>query len=233
MSLTNKVVVITGATGQLGPIVARAFASAGAKLALVGTNADDLLVLSNELGFPESRVFTIARDLMEEASAKALADSVIEHYGRADILLHLVGGYQSGGLKELETQTWDYMLNLNLRTALNAIRAFLPFLTANGWGRIMTISSVVAERPSANSTAYAVAKAGLETLTLAVAQEVKDKGVTSNVIVIRSLETAETRAASSAKAAGWTKPEEVAALLVFLCSDEAGAINGARLPLYH
>ncbi len=233
MALTNKVAVITGATGPLGPVVARALANAGAKLTLVATNADELAGLASDLGFPESRVFTAVRDLMDEASAVALADAVIEHYGRADILIHLVGGYQVGALSGLELETWEYMINLNLRAAMNVLRAFLPYLTANGWGRIVTLSSVLAERPTAHSAAYSAAKAGLEALTLAAAQEVKDKGATANVIVIRTLDTAEERAKMvEGKTAGWVKPEEVAAVILFLCSDEAGAINGGRIPAY-
>lgn len=233
MSLTNKVVVITGATGQLGPIVARAFAAGGARLALVATSEDELTALANNIGFPKTRVFTSARDLMDEASATALADAVTQHYGRADILVHLIGGYQSSALWGLETETWEYMMNLNLRTAMNALRAFLPHLTVNGWGRIITFSSVVAERPTAHSAAYSAAKAALEALTLAVAQEVKGKGVTANVVVVKTLDTPEERAkAPAAKVTGWVTPEEVATLLLYLCSEEAGAINGARLPVY-
>ncbi len=232
MPLTDKIVVITGATGQLGPAVARVFASNGAKLALCATSQDELTTLDHELGFPDSRIFTEARDVMDEASAAALADAVIAHYGRTDILIHLVGGYQNSPLLDMETETWEYMINLNLRTGMNVIRAFLPYLTVNGWGRIVTFSSVVAERPTANSAAYSAAKAGLEALTLAVAQEVKEKGVTANVVVIKTLDVPEERARAGAKATGWVTPDEIAQLLLYLCSDEAGASNGARLPMY-
>jgi NAD(P)-dependent dehydrogenase (short-subunit alcohol dehydrogenase family) len=233
MPITDKIAVITGATGQLGPVIARAFASSGAKLALCATSQDELTALATELGFPESRVFTEARDLMDEASATALADAVIARYGRADILIHLVGGYQNSTLLGMEIETWEYMMNLNLRTAMNALRAFLPYLIANGWGRVITLSSVVAEKPTAHSAAYSAAKAGLEALTLAAAQEVKDKGATANVVVIKALETPEERArAAGAKSTGWVTPEEVASLLLYLCSDDAGALNGARLPVY-
>lgn len=233
MPLTNKVAVVTGATGPLGRPVAQAFANAGARLALVATSEDELAGLAAELQFPERRVFTTARDLMEEASAISLADAVIEHYGRVDILIHLMGGYQSGALAGLDLETWEYMLNLNLRAAMNLLRVCLPYLTANGWGRIVTLSSVLADRPTVQSAAYSAAKAGLEALTLAAAQEVRDKGGTANVLVIRTLDTPEERARSGeSRTAGWVRPEEVAAVLLFLCSDEAGAINGARIPMY-
>ena len=233
MPLTNRIAVITGATGQLGPAIARVLATNGAKLALCAPNADDLTSLALNLGFPESRVLTSPRDLMDEASALALADEVIAYYGHVDILIHLVGGYQSSPLLSLPTETWEYMLNLNLRTAMNVMRALLPYLTANGWGRIITLSSALADRPSANSAAYSAAKAGLEALTLAVAQEGKDKGLTANVLLVKTIESAQDRAAAPAgKPTAGVTPEEVAALALFLCSDDSGSISGTRIPLY-
>jgi NAD(P)-dependent dehydrogenase (short-subunit alcohol dehydrogenase family) len=233
MPLTNRIAVITGATGQLGPAISRVLATNGAKLALCAPNGDELTALALNLGFPDSRVLTSPRDLMDEASAQALADEVIAYYGHVDILIHLVGGYQSSPLLSLPTETWEYMLNLNLRTAMNAMRALLPYLTANGWGRIITLSSALADRPSANSAAYSAAKAGLEALTLAVGQEVRDKGVTANVLLVKTIETSQDRAAAPAgrPTAGVT-PEEVASLVLYLCSDDAGSISGTRIPLF-
>lgn len=232
MSLTDKVAVIIGASGQLGPAVARAFAIAGAKIVLVGTRMDTLVTLQKELGFPESRVMLYAADASAPAAMQELADAVQRRFKRADILLHLVGGYRGGNLRETPPEVWEEMLNLNLRTAVNAMRAFLPLLTANGWGRIVTISSGVTQAPPANSTAYVAAKAALEALTLAVAQEVKAHGVTANVVLIRALDTPAERARQPNKTTGWVRPEQVAATLLFLCSDEGGAINGARIPVY-
>ena len=229
MPLTDKIAVITGATGRLGPVVARVFASQGVRLALSGTSPDELAATVSNLGFPSSRIFTAARDLMDEASAMALADGVIERYGRADIILHLVGGYQPGGVVGLPTEAWEYMMNINLRTYLNVLRAFLPYLTANGWGRVIALSSVLADKPTAQSAAYSAAKAGVEALTLSVAQEVKDKGVTANIVVVKTIDTVEERVEGRA---GSASPEEIADLFLYLCSDEAAPINGARIPVY-
>jgi NAD(P)-dependent dehydrogenase (short-subunit alcohol dehydrogenase family) len=113
------------------------------------------------------------------------------------------------------------------------MRAFLPYLTANGWGRLITFSSAVAERPTATSAAYSAAKAALEALTLSVGQDIKETGATANVVVVKTIDTPEEREKNpNGKTAGWVRPEEVASLLIFLCSDEAGAINGARIPVY-
>ncbi len=232
MPLTDKIAVITGATGQLGPVVARVFAAHGVRIAVTATSADELSAMVQKLGLPNSRIFSTPRDLMDEASAVALADAVIERYGRADILVHLVNGYQAGALYDLATEAWDYMINLNLRTALNVIRAFLPYMDANNWGRIITLSSPLADKPNAQSAAFSSAKAGLEALTMAVAQEVREKGITANVVVVKTIDTPEARAAMGGRSPGSASPEEIANLMLYLCSDEAGAVNGARIPLY-
>ncbi len=232
MALTNKVAVLIGATGQLGAAIAKAFVHKGAKLVLVGTQKDGLDALQKELGFPDTRILLHVADAMSDAAMQALALAVQEKFKRADILLHIAGGYRGGALADTPNEVWDFMLNLNLRTAVNSIRAFLPLLTAHEWGRILTISSGITQAPPPNVAAYVTAKAALETMTLAVAQEVKEKGVTANVVLIRALDTPAERAKQPDKNTGWVKPEDVAATLLFLCSDEAGAITGARIPVF-
>lgn len=232
MPLTDKVAVIVGATGQLGPAVARAFAHAGAQLALVGAHEGELIELFHGFSFREKKRMAFhAADVMEEASAQELADWVTIKFGHVDILLHLVGGYRAGTLRETTGESWELMMNLNVRTAFNVIRAFLPALTANGWGRILTVSAGVTQAPPAGSAAYVAAKAALEALTLSVAQDVKDSGLTANVVLIRSLDTPAERARQPNKTGGWVRSEDVASTLLFLCSEEAGAINGARIPV--
>jgi NAD(P)-dependent dehydrogenase (short-subunit alcohol dehydrogenase family) len=232
MPLTDKVAILVGASGQLGPAVAKGFAYAGAKLVLVGTQQEALDSLCNELGFPESRIMTRMADALDEASMQELVDAVAARFGHADILLHVAGGYRGGSLLDTSSEIWDNMLNLNLRTAVNSIRAFLPLMIGNNWGRILTVSSGITQNPPANNAAYVTAKAALETMTLAVAQEVKGKNITANVVLIRSLDTPTERAKQPDKKTGWVRPEDVAATLLFLCSDEGGGINGARIPVY-
>lgn len=232
MPLTNKVAVIIGATGQLGPATAKAFAHAGARVVLVGSKVDELEALQKELGFRDSRVMIHPMQEMNETTMQELAAAAETRFQRVDVLLHLAGSFRGGALVDTTDETWDAMLHINLRTAVDAIRAFLPALAANGWGRILTISSGITQAPTANVAAYVTAKAALETLTLAVAQEVKDKGITANVVLIRALDTPAERQKQPDKKTGWVKPEDVAATLLFLCSEEAGAINGVRVPVY-
>ncbi len=231
MPLTDKIAVITGATGQLGPVVARVFASHGIRVALCATSQDELNGVMAKLGLPKSRIMSVSLDLMNEASAVSLADAVIGQYGRADILVHLTSGYQESPIYGLATEAWDYMMNLNLRTTLNVIRAFLPFMAANSWGRIITTSTPLVEKPTAQSAAYSASKAGMEALMYATAQEGRDKGITANVIVVKTIDVPEART-SGGRPPGAASPEEIANLMVYLCSDEAAAVNGARIPIY-
>src|SRR5438552_1693725 len=115
MPLTDKVAVIVGATGQLGPATAKAFAHKGAKLVLVGTQEEGLAAMQQELGFRETRVRTHIADARNEAAMQELAAWVTSRFGRADILLHLAGGYRGGALRDTSGDVWDYLLNLNLR----------------------------------------------------------------------------------------------------------------------
>ncbi len=232
ISLTNRIAVIIGATGQLGPAVAHAFADAGARLVLVGTPQTALDTLRIKLGYRESRVITLAADPLSETDINAAAERVREKFERADILLHLVGHFRGGTLAETSDALWDEMLNVNLRSAIFSLRAFLPLLTANEWGRIVTISSGTTQSPPPNAAAYVSAKAALEAMTLSVAQEAKDKGVTANVVLVRALDTNATREKSAPKKSGVVRPEDVAATLLFLCSEEGGAITGARIPVF-
>ncbi|MBI4673778.1 MAG: SDR family oxidoreductase [Chloroflexi bacterium] len=232
MPITDRVAVIIGAGGQLGPAVAKAFAHAGAKLVLVGTHADVLANVFKDLGFRESRATMHVADARDPAAMQGLTQVVQTRFGHADILLHLAGGFRAGTVLDTPDAVWDELFDVNLRTALYATRAFLPLLAENGWGRVLTISSGVTQAPPPNLTAYVAAKAALEAMTIAVAQEVKDKHITANVVLIRALDTLAERAKQPDKKTGWVKPEEVAATLLFLCSDEAGAITGARIPVF-
>lgn len=234
MPVTDKVVVITGATGHLGPVVARAFAAEGARLALLARNQAALAQLVADLALPAERCLPVPVDLTDPAEAGSAASAVAGHYGRADVLLTLAGGFLPGApVAELSLTDLQMMLDVNMVTAFNAARAFMPQLTANGWGRFIAVSSVYGQQPAARTAAYAVAKAALEALVLTVAQEGKAKGVTANVLVVRTIDTPDARqAAPKANTASWTSPEELAQTMLFLCSEAGGAINGARIPLY-
>jgi NAD(P)-dependent dehydrogenase (short-subunit alcohol dehydrogenase family) len=225
MTLENRVAIISGATGVTGRLAARALAAQGASLALLGSTQSKLDALVEEVHIPEERILTHVADLRERTAVFEAARAVQAKFGRADILLHLVGGW-TGGKTLVETPLEDMqnMLDQHLWTTFYITQAFLPQLTQNGWGRMIIISSPLAVRPTAKMGAYAIAKAAEETLLLTIAQEAKDNGVTANIIQVRSIDVK-----NQGKG---TSPDEIVATILRLCSDEAAKTNAERIPLF-
>jgi len=234
MDLADRVVIITGATGALGNVAARKFAEQGARLVLVGTSDEKLARLAQTLNLPAERVLIHAADVSEAGQVVALAGRVQQTFGRADILLNLVGGWSGGkSLVEVDDRDVEKMLQQHLWTTYHLAQAFIPLMSANRWGRILAVSSPLASRPIANMSPYVIGKAAQEALLLTLAQELKDSGITVNLALVKTIDVKHERAAQpNAKNAAWTTPEEIVATFLHLCSDEAGMTNGARIPLY-
>jgi NAD(P)-dependent dehydrogenase (short-subunit alcohol dehydrogenase family) len=234
MGLDKRVVIITGASGGLGRVAAQRFAESGSGLVLVGSSADKLEELVHELGLPPERYLSLALDLSSPVSAKKVLEGVVKKFGRADILLHFVGGWIGGTpVTRVNPDDLATMIQQHVWTAFYLAQAFVPHLTSNGWGRIVAISSPsVAETP-ANVLPYTVGKSGMEALMLTLANELKGTGVTANVLRVRTIDVKHERDHDQTpKTASWTTPEEITSAILYLCSEEAGMLNGARIPLY-
>jgi NAD(P)-dependent dehydrogenase (short-subunit alcohol dehydrogenase family) len=227
MNFDNRVAVITGAGGSLGGAVARRLAEGGARLALLGRSAEGLEQLAGELGVAEDRYMASSVDLSEPASAQEAAASVVERFGRVDMLIHLVGGW-AGGTPVLDVPSEEVsgMLQQHVWTTLNAVQAFVPHMVEQDWGRVVAVSQPAALQPAGNASPYAIGKAGQEVLLLSLAQELRDTGVTANVVLVRAIGEREEGRGSK------TTPEEIASTIAYLCSDDARMINGARIPAH-
>jgi NAD(P)-dependent dehydrogenase (short-subunit alcohol dehydrogenase family) len=225
VSFVNKTIVITGATGVLGELAARTFAESGDSLALLDHNQGKLDSLARDLNLPETRLLTLTADLRGGDSVRSAAEAVSVKFGRVDALIHLVGGWTGGKtIPESSTDDLDFMLSQHAWTTFHLFQAFTPYLISNGWGRVMIVSMPLTIRPAAKMGAYAAGKAAQEALVQTLAEEVKDKGVTANIIHVKSIDI---------KGDGkGTKPEEIVAAMTYLFSDEAAKINGTRIPLY-
>jgi len=151
-----------------------------------------------------------------------------------DALVHLVGGFAGGsGVAETSDETWDKMMNINLRAAFCCIRAALKPMQAAGRGRIVAVGTRMAVEPSPNFAAYAVSKAALVALIRTVAAEGQNFGVTANVILPSTIDTPANRAAMpKVDFSRWVKPGSIAKLLVFMASDAAADTSGAVIPIY-
>jgi len=225
--LTNQVVLITGAKGGLGTNVTEAFLAAGARVIGSSRNIDDS-------DFPNPRFAGIAADLTDAQAARQLSDCVIRRFQRIDVLVHVMGGFAGGKpIAETDDATWEKMLSLNLKSAVNILRTVIPHMREAKRGRIIAIGSRQAIEPSANLSAYNASKAALVSLVYTAALENKDVGITANVILPATMNTDANRKANpSADPSKWVQPERVAALAAFLASEPGGQITGAAIPVY-
>jgi NAD(P)-dependent dehydrogenase (short-subunit alcohol dehydrogenase family) len=226
--MSGRVYAITGAFGVLGSAVAKAAAAQGARLALIdfakqapagSPAADDVLVLGGV-------------DLTDPAAAKAAIDAVVARFGGLDVLVNIAGGFawetQEGGHPE----TWSKMFRLNVETTANASRAAIAALKASSAGRIVNIGANGAVKAATGMGAYAASKAGVHKLTEALAEELKSAGVTVNAVLPSILDTAVNRAdMPDADFATWVQPDDLAAVILFLASEQARAVTGALLPV--
>jgi NAD(P)-dependent dehydrogenase (short-subunit alcohol dehydrogenase family) len=232
MSLTNKIALISGASGGLGGTVSRVFYEVGANLVLIGSHLDGVQALANSLG-PE-RTLPLAANLVDPAEAEKVVSTTLERYGRLDILLNLTGGFTGGApVSAGQGDELDQMLNLNLRTAYNLSRAAVRPMIAQRWGRIINVASRDALHGRANFSAYAISKAAVLRLTESMAAEVQDDHITVNAIMPGIIDTpANRQSMPAADFSKWVQPAEIAAVLLFLAGEEARAINGAAIPVY-
>jgi NAD(P)-dependent dehydrogenase (short-subunit alcohol dehydrogenase family) len=221
--MSDRVVVITGATGKLGPIVAQRFAEDGDRLALLARSEDDVRALATGLPGGMTRHVGIAVDLLTAEGASVAARAVREVLGPPTVLLHLLGGYAGGvSIEEADESLWHELFELNFWSTFHTVRAFLRDIRAAADGRIVTVSTPLAGAPVANIGPYAASKGAVETLTLTIARELAGTAATANVVLVRTIGDAKPT---------HTRPDEIAAAIGWLCSPEAGAVNGQRIPL--
>ena len=225
--LANQVVLITGAKGGLGTNVTEAFLAEGATV--IGTSRS-----IEDSDFASPLFAGMAVDLTDAQAARQLGDCVIRRFQRIDALVHVMGGFAGGKpISETDDATWEKMLSLNLKSAVNILRAVIPHMREAKRGRIIAIGSRQAIEPAANLSAYNASKAALVSLVHTAALENKDMGITANVILPATMNTDANRKANpGADPSKWVQPEQVAALAAFLASESGGEITGAAIPVY-
>src|SRR5258708_18815578 len=201
--MNGKVVVITGALGALGKVVADEALASGARVAAVDHAPTQIPPASNriELG---------GVDLTDATQAKKAIDAAASHFGRLDALINIAGGFAYETVSDGDVKTWQRMYALNVTTALNASRAAIPHLTASSAARIINIGAMGALQAGAGMGAYAASKAGVHRLTEALAAEFKGK-ITVNAVLPSIIDTPANRASMpSAGFTTWVTPKELA-----------------------
>jgi NAD(P)-dependent dehydrogenase (short-subunit alcohol dehydrogenase family) len=223
MRLDGKIVLIAGGSGALGQTVAPAFSRAGAQVITVDRHPSSAQV--------EGRL-AMEADVTDEADVQRVVGDAIGRMGRIDVLINLVGGFAMGRLVETDVSVWQRLLTMNLMPAFLLSKAVLPHMLERRSGRIVHVAARAAVEPFPGAAAYIVAKSGLLALVRALALELTGSGVTVNGVLPGTIDTlANRKSMPEADPSTWVKPESIAALLIFLASEEARQVNGTLVPV--
>jgi 3-oxoacyl-[acyl-carrier protein] reductase len=222
--MDGKVIVVTGALGALGKIVAEVALARGARVAGVDYGTSQTAATPDRIEFG-------GVDLSDAAQAKKAIDAVASHFGRLDALVNIAGGFAYETVAEGDLKTWQRMYALNVLTALNTSRSAIPHLAASASARIVNVGAMGALQAGSGMGAYAASKAGVHRLTEALAAEWKGK-ITVNAVLPSTIDTPANRASMPKADFGkWVTPQELADVILFLVSDAASAVTGALLPV--
>lgn len=230
----GQTVLVAGGTGGLGRAVSLAFAAAGATVIVTYRKQEELDALRSASGANAARVSGHTVDVTDEAAVRELVARIVAQHGHLDALVNAVGGY-AGGVKlwEAETKVFDQMLALNLRSGYALARAAVPAMLKQGRGAIVNVAAKAAFDHPAGAAAYAASKAAAVAMLDSLAAEVKGTGLRINSILPSIIDTEPNRRAMpGADFTKWPKPEEIARVILFLCSDEGHVVHGAAVPVY-
>jgi NAD(P)-dependent dehydrogenase (short-subunit alcohol dehydrogenase family) len=226
VNLSSKVLAVTGSGGALGQAVAGTLSGYGARLALLDHAVAPMVKP------PAGALHYGGIDLTDADAARSAMERIVKDAGRLDGLINVAGGFHWEELAGGTLDTWDLMYGLNLRTAVVSCQAALPYLLQAGGGRIVNVGAMGAVKAAAGMGAYAASKAGVAKLTEALAEELKDRGITVNAILPSTLDTPKNRLdMPRADFTRWVTPAEAAEVIAFLVSDAARAVTGALIPV--
>jgi NAD(P)-dependent dehydrogenase (short-subunit alcohol dehydrogenase family) len=228
--MPGPVVVITGASGNLGRALVAAFAAKDAQLALVDRRRDRLDAV---YGAEDARRLHVAADLANADAVEAAARATTDRFGRVDALCNIAGGFRMGSpVHETSDADWSFLFDINARTVLHAARAFVPRMLAAGGGKIVNVGAFAAQKGAAGMGAYVASKSAVIRLTETMSAELREKNINVNCVLPTIIDTPENRKAMpDADPRKWVAPEDLANVIVFLASDAARAIHGAAIPV--
>ena len=235
LEFERRSVVVTGATGNLGHAVVRAYLEAGAHVAIVARDSAKANALRGELGDlagadADPKLLIADADLADRGSMEAFVERVLRAWGRLDVLASLAGGFGTGPADDIAKI--DALWQQNVATVVVPAAACLVPMRARGYGRIVSVAAGSALKAGRNTAGYAMAKGAVVRWTEALAAETKDQGITANAILPGTIDHPVYRAnMPKADPKAWVQPAEAAALILFLTSTEASGITGAAIPI--
>ena len=231
LDFTGQVVVVTGAGGNLGSAIAQTLARQGAMLALADKRQPKLeRTLAEMVGHGH---LTIAgADVRTREGAAHIVAETLARFGRIDALANTVGTFKMAAVADGAADDWSLLMDSNALSALRLSEAVLAPMRQSGYGRIVHISAGAAQRSFAGAGVYAASKAAVLRITEAVAEENKVHAITANCVLPGTIDTPQNRAdMPTADHTLWVSPANIAAVVAFLLSREAGAVTGAAVPV--
>jgi NAD(P)-dependent dehydrogenase (short-subunit alcohol dehydrogenase family) len=234
MNFTAKIVLVAGGTGGLGRAVSLAFLNEGATVIVTYRKDSEFGDLSRAAGANGARLTGHHVDVADEAAVQGMMEQIVAQNGRVDVLVNTVGGYIGGTrLWELDSREFDLMLVQNLRSGYVLSRAVVPAMVNQGKGAIVNVAAKAAFDHMAGAAAYAASKAAAVAMMDSLAADLKGTGVRVNSILPSIIDTeANRKAMPGADFSKWPKPEEIARVILLLCSEDANVIHGAAIPVY-
>ena len=232
MDTSKSVAIVTGASQGIGRATAIRLARDFSAITLAARDRRNLEAAAAAVRAAGAEPLVVELDLSAVTAPRQIVDQTLASFGRIDALLNIAGAFTWQTIADGDAATWDRMYELNVKTALNASKAALPYLVASPAGRIVNIGAGAAFKAGAGMGAYAAAKAGVARLTEALAAELLDRGVTVNALLPSIIDTPPNRAdMPDADFSRWVRPEQLAATIGFLLSTDAQAITGASIPV--
>ena len=228
MSPQPRVVIVTGAAGNLCRAVAQAFAERGDRLVLVDVHAD---ALQRAFGGDDQGRLLMAANLLDAQQVAAIVDAALRRFGRIDVLCNIAGGFSMGSSLAADAlQQYDHLMALNAGAVFKMVTCAAPSMLARGTGSIVNIGAQSALTGQANMAAYCASKSAVIRMTESFAAEFKPQGVRVNCLLPRIIDTPQNRKdMPDADFAQWTTPEKIAQVIGFLASEYSTAASGASI----
>ena len=238
-AIDKKIAIVTGGGGGIGGAVVRRFAREGAKLAVVDIDPEAAKATASELTAQGSDAIPVVADVTKKPSVQKMMQNVLDRWSRIDILVNVAGGAERKPVVEMTVADWDYVVDMNLKSAFLCSQVALPAMLKQKYGKIVNISSIYGFTGNATRSSYAAAKAGVAAFTKSLALEVVDDGINVNAVAPGRVTTPRVRNRYSDEA--WAAavaqvpmgragtPEEIASAVLFLATDENSYVTGQTI----